>query len=117
MSARLSIVHLNAYDHHGGAERMANDLIAQQRASGHDSIALVGHKTRPDSAAIAFRTDPDLALREEFRQSAWPDYEFRGSHRLLQHPAVQAADLIHAHNLYGGYFHPFSLIALSHFRP
>ncbi|MDQ6622257.1 MAG: glycosyltransferase, partial [Verrucomicrobiota bacterium] len=42
---------------------------------------------------------------------------FRGSHRLLQHPAVQAADLIHAHNLYGGYFHPFSLIALSHFRP
>ena len=113
----LSIVHLNAYDHHGGAERVAWNLIEEQRAAGHNSIALVGTKTDPDSPAIAFETDPDPALREEFQRSGWPDHEFRGSHRLVRHPAVQQADVIHAHNLYGGFFHPLSLVALSQFRP
>lgn len=114
---RLSIVHLNAYDYHGGAERIVCDLIELQRAAGYCSIALVGHKTRADSGAIAFEIDPDLARREEFRRAGLPDYEFRGSHRLVRNAAVQQANVIHAHNLYGSYFHPFSLIALSHFRP
>jgi len=115
-AAPLSIVHLNAYDHHGGAERLVHDLIVTQRAAGHDSLALVGHKTQADSPAISFEIDPDLTRRDEFQRAGWPDYEFRGSHRLVGHPAVEQADVIHAHNLYGGYFHPFSLIALSQFR-
>lgn len=115
--APLSIVHLNAYDHHGGAERLANNLIDWQKLNGHQGLALVGHKTRADTDAIAFDTAPDLEARERCLKEGWPDYEFRGSHDLPNHPAVQNAAVIHAHNLYGGYFHPHSLIALSHFRP
>ncbi len=116
-AASLSIVHLNAFDQHGGAEQLMSDLIETQRAFGHESIGLVGHKTRAESPTIAFETDPDLTLRAELKMTSWPDYEFRGSHRLVRHPAVQQADVIHAHNLYGGYFHPLSLIGLSQFRP
>ena len=115
--APLSIVHLNAYDRHGGAEQVAQNLLEEQRAAGHASIMLVGKKTAADSPAISFETDPDLELREEFRRTAWPDYEFRGSRRLVRHPAIRQADVIHVHNLYGGFFHPFSLMALSQFRP
>ncbi len=113
----LAIVHLNAFDHHGGAERLVSDLVEMQRGAGHESVALVGHKTKADSLALGFETDPDLTRREEFRAAGWPDYEFQGSHRLVRHPAVQAADVIHAHNLYGGFFHPASLIGLSQIRP
>lgn len=116
-SGRMNIVHLNAYDRHGGAEVVANNLIAVQQAAGHQSVALVGHKTDPDSPALAFPLDPDLERRDELYRHGWPDYEYRGSHQLMSHPVVQDADVIHAHNLYGGYFHPLSLIALSQFRP
>lgn len=93
------------------------DLIETQRAAGHQSIALVGQKTEADSPAITFELEADLTQREEFRRTGWPDYEFRGSHRLVRHPAIVQADIVHVHNLYGGYFHPLSLIALSQFRP
>jgi glycosyltransferase involved in cell wall biosynthesis len=115
--AALSIAHLNAYDRHGGAERLATELITAQRRAGHASIAVVGHKSDPESLAVAFATDPDLSQREALQKGGWPDYEYRGSHRLMLHETVQQAEIIHAHNLYGGYFHPFSLIALSQEKP
>ncbi|MDQ2868989.1 MAG: glycosyltransferase [Verrucomicrobiota bacterium] len=113
----MKIVHLNAFDRAGGAERVAQDLIELQTAAGHDSTMLVGIKRDPCSHAIAFDPDADESRRAELLANGWPDYEFRGSHQLINHPAILAADVVHAHNLYGGYFHPFSLIALSNFRP
>ncbi len=114
---RLSIVHLNAYDHHGGAERLAESLLTSQRRDGHHSLNLVGHKTRPDSDAVAFSIEPDHSRREQLLNSGWPDYQFLGSHRLPENPSVREADVIHLHNTQGGYFHPFSLLALSQSRP
>ncbi len=113
----LSILHLNAYDTHGGAERLANDLMTAQRQAGHEVQMLVGRKCDPDSPALAFDPDPDLAQLPSLKAQGLPDYELRGSHRLVEHPLVRNCDVIHIHNLYGGYFNPFSLIALSQFRP
>ncbi|MGI9088412.1 MAG: glycosyltransferase [Chthoniobacterales bacterium] len=113
----LSIVHLNAHDHYGGAEQVMRELIASQRRQGNRSLALVGHKARADSPALAFALDPDRAREKELLRAGWPDYQYRGSHRLTSHPAVREAEVMHAHNLYGDYFHPFSLIALSQARP
>lgn len=78
---------------------------------------LVGRKIVPDSTAILFPRQADVARRERLRAEGWPDYEYLGSHRLPEHPAVCEAELIHLHNIQGGYFNPFSLIALSQSRP
>ncbi len=113
----LSILHLNAYDAHGGAERLAGELLRAQRAAGHKVEMLVGKKCDSSSPALSFDPDPDLAQLPRLRAAGLPDYEMRGSHRLVEHPLVRGCQVIHIHNLYGGYFNPFSLVALSQFRP
>ncbi|MDB6070145.1 MAG: hypothetical protein JWL81_1316 [Verrucomicrobiales bacterium] len=113
----LSILHLNAWDVHGGAERLAGDLLRVQREAGHRAEMLVGRKVVADSPAVAFSALVDASCQARCLAEGLPDYELRGSHGLTDHPMVRACDVIHVHNLYGGYFNPFSLISLSHYKP
>ncbi len=113
--AALSILHLNAWDVHGGAEQVALGLIQQQQVAGHSAQLLVGRKAQPLSEGVPLEMLPPLPSLAG--QEDYPDYWSSASHTLLTHPLVENAEVLHLHNLYGGWFNPWSLIGLSHFRP
>ena len=45
------------------------------------------------------------------------DYHIQKSHCLPDHPFFQQADILHFHNLHGGYFNPWSIPLLSALKP
>src|SRR5690606_4087025 len=52
-----------------------------------------------------------------YKQAGWLDYDFIGSHKLVNHPLMDQVDLLHLHNLHGGYFNLLSLPALTSVKP
>ena len=118
------IVVVNTADRGGGAEVMASRLFRgyQQR---HGSTSFwVGHKNLEDPAVLAA-----LQLDRQQRDSAVPqalrairrslkrargleDFDFPGTLGLLQ-AGGREADIVHLHNLHGGFFDLRALAAIS----
>src|SRR3972149_8363324 len=113
---KLSIVHINTHDAAGGAAKVAWRLAEAQRNAGHSSKMLVGIKTSQAEDSFPFSIDADSSIQTKCQQEGKLFYEFQGSHKLVNHPLVQSADLLHFHNLHGGYFNPFSISVLSHLK-
>jgi len=113
----MKILHINTLERSGGAARVAYRLCLAQREAGHDSQMLVGQKESP--ASYTHRLEHRVAgnLRESYLQKGLLYYEVQGSHFLLEHPLVKNADILHLHNLHGGYFNPFSLALLGQVKP
>lgn len=116
MPGVLSILHLNSYDAHAGAERLISDLGIAQKRAGHRVRFLVGVKADPGSEAVVFDRNVDFAYADACHRASLPDYELRGSDRLKDHPLVREADVLHAHNL-GGFIHQLSMAELSQTVP
>jgi len=114
---KLSIVHINTHDVAGGAAKVAWRLAEAQRKNGHDAKMLVGIKMSNSEHSFSFPIEPDPSIQQKCHQNGQLFYEFQGSHKLINHPLVQSADILHLHNLHGGYFNPFSISALSHLKP
>jgi glycosyltransferase involved in cell wall biosynthesis len=139
------VVQINTSDTGGGAERIALDLHSAYRAAGWSARLLVGHRstalpgvelipgdaarTAPARVAVeaARRLRPHAAhLAQAVSAAAQP---IRSSQRLLgledfTYPGTVAAtraaadsDLVHAHNLHGGYFDLRQLGALTDAAP
>ncbi len=115
--ANLSILHINTHDVAGGAAKVAWRLACAQRAVGLRAAMLVGERLSDDPNTFSFPIEKNRHLHAVCLQSGQLYYEFQGSHRLPFNPHVRAADILHLHNLHGGYFNPFSLSPLSHGRP
>jgi len=114
---RLSVVHINTHDAAGGAAKVAWRLTEAQRNAGHNSRLLVGYKKSNSEHSFLFPAEADPSARAQCRNEGQLFYEFQGSHKLINNPLVRSADILHLHNLHGGYFNPFSISALSHLRP
>ena len=138
----MNVLHVNAFDVTGGAERVAANLAEAAQRRGVSTQSLVGHKLKADSAAVQI---PDNSLRfrwlkfwEEagglaFRQG-WrgvprlcssirslghftdflglEDFHFPATHHLLRFCA-EKPDIVHIHNMHGGYFDLRALPQLS----
>jgi glycosyltransferase involved in cell wall biosynthesis len=112
--AKPAILQVNTYDRWGGAERVASDLLREYRRRGHRAHLAVGRKLTPSADVIQIprsrvRTAPGRrldALRgiESFRYPA--------TARLLDLPPDRP-DVLHLHNLHGGYFDLRELARLS----
>lgn len=113
----LSIVHINTHDIAGGAAKVAWRLAEAQRNAGHNSRMLVGTKLSDSEYSYSFPIEADPSIYHVCQRTGQLFYEFQGSHKLINHPMVQSADILHLHNLHGGYFNPFSISALSHLKP
>ncbi len=113
----LSIVHINTHDIAGGAAKVAWRLAEAQRNAGHDSRMLVGHKRSKSEYCFSFPIEADSTIQARCRREGQLFYEFQGSHKLVNNPLVRSADILHLHNLHGGYFNPFSISALSFLKP
>lgn len=116
MTDPISILHVNTHDVAGGAAKVASRLGTWQRKRGHRSRLLAGHKLdETGSHSLAFDVLRDPALEAACAERGELFYDVRGSH--LLGPAVEAHDVLHLHNLHGGYFNPFSLPLLAGLRP
>ncbi|MBW8001521.1 MAG: glycosyltransferase [Planctomycetes bacterium] len=113
----LSIVHINTHDVAGGASKVAWRLAESQRVLGHDSTMLVGKKLSHSQLSFSFPVEADTLILNKCRQAGQWDYEFHGSHKLVDNKLIRSADILHFHNMHGGYFNPFSISALSQLRP
>lgn len=139
------VVQINTSDTGGGAERIALDLHAAYQAAGWSARLLVGHRhtnlpgVEPipgdeargplsrAAAAAAGRVRaraPRLArathaagqpLRSARRLYGLEDFDFPGTASAVR--AAGSADLVHAHNLHGGYFDLRQLAALAGSAP
>jgi glycosyltransferase involved in cell wall biosynthesis len=116
-AGKLSIVHINTEDTPGGAAKVACRLAQAQRGAGHDSRVLVANKRSNSQYSFAFPVEADISIQPWCQQNGQLYYEFRGSHKLADNPLIRSADILHMHNLHGGYFNPFSISALSHLKP
>lgn len=116
-SNRLSIAHINTHDVAGGAAKVAWRLAQNQRSSGHNAKTLVGQKMVDSPHSTAFSKDVNPVIAKHCIENSQLFYQFQGSHKLIDHPLVKSANILHAHNLHGCYFNPFSLSALTHSKP
>ena len=114
---KLSITHINTHDKAGGAAKVAWRLMEAQRAEGHNANMLVGAKMSNSPYSYSFSLEIDQSVHAHCQQKGQLFYEYQGSHKLINHPLVRSADVLHLHNLHGGYFNPFSISALSHLKP
>ena len=111
----MRITFVNQYDRHGGAERCLQDLCGGYRKRGHEVAVVVGKSTEAAGPATGV---------EVLRPGRLEWLVQRGAHRLLgltdtllwsplvrsvRHPAFTAADVVHFHNLHGGYFNLWAL--------
>lgn len=113
----MRITHVNTHDEEGGAARVALRLAIGQRQAGHGACLLTGRKSLPGDISRRFDPMPDEALRDFCESARLPYLHFQGSHLLVGDEAVQAADVVHVHNIHFDYFNPFSLAFLSHAKP
>jgi glycosyltransferase involved in cell wall biosynthesis/predicted SAM-dependent methyltransferase len=113
----LSIVHINTHDNAGGAAKVAWRLAKAQRNAGHNSRMVVGIKSSDTEHSSPFPIEHDPARQSYCKDNGQLFYDCQGSHKLIANPIVKSADILHLHNLHGGYFNPFSISALSHLKP
>ena len=125
----MKILHVNTNSSGGGAAQLARDLVIATRHAGHDALLAVGRRDDTFSSAYTIGecwedlgpqvSGRRLCLGERIvnrggrrcaRSGALvrnllghEDFEFPRSRRLLDELA-EAPDIVHLHNLHGGYF-------------
>lgn len=106
------VVHISISDGGGGAARAAYKTHSALRERGWDSRMLVGLKTRLDDADIddihlfsnGFSKARTLFLQKIEQWTGRENLLLPWASRILNHPWVQQATILHFHNLHGGYF-------------
>lgn len=117
MTRSLHVTHINTHDVAGGAAKVAWRLADAMNRRGDRAGLLVGTRRSRDPMVSEFTPAPDPELIDGCRRDGLLYYEYQGSHGLTDHPAVRNADVLHLHNLHGGYFNPFSLPILTRAKP
>lgn len=114
---KLRITHINTLARAGGASTFMRRLVSTQKAMGHQAYILSGESVRTDNFVQGFSPAPDPKVEQKCIENGWLDYEYQGSHRLVEHELIRASDIVHCNNLHGSYFNPWSISALSHVKP
>ena len=117
----LTVVQLSTFDTGGGAEKAAFSLHRIYREMGHRSILVVGGKRADDPDVLAIDNSGrwrglGLVKAAAEKLLGWQYLSFPGSGRLAE-LVGRPWDVLHAHNLHGGYFDLAALPALSRLAP
>jgi glycosyltransferase involved in cell wall biosynthesis len=127
LRAQPKIVSVNTSDLGGGAERMATAMLQGFRRRGCEAWLLVGEKKTDDPFVLPFYSSPYIDYRpyadpafqqrlvEQKRDNALAgvvDWEFPYSH-LIAELTGSAPDIVHLHNLHGGYFDLRAVVRVS----
>jgi len=127
----VRILQVGTSDAGGGAERVAWLLHEAFLARGHDAWMAVGNRRREDARVVPLHESPHVdyrpygwlgrqrlleRARSVDRMLGLEPFRFPYSHRLTDLTG-SAPDIVHAHNLHGGYFDPRALAPLAEFAP
>jgi FkbM family methyltransferase len=108
----LQVLQVCTFDNKGGAAKIAWALKQAMTGQGYQHRMFVKNKltTDPDVREIwdAVVDDTDICGKQGFL-----DYDIRSTFQLYQKPEFQNADIVHFHNLHGGYFNPLALPELT----
>lgn len=114
----MKITAINSRYHGGGAAAVAATLAKTLAAVGHESRMLTGshEPTPPDVTAVPL---PWRALLPYHTVNllGMNYFGITGVRRWLNHPFVRTADVVHLHNIHGGFFNPLWLNRLSRTKP
>jgi glycosyltransferase involved in cell wall biosynthesis len=116
IDAVKTILHINTEDNYGGAARIAMDLVTLQREAGYNSGILVHSKSTDLPYSFALKTIESrkqhfLGAAEKYLQ--WQDFFKLASLSLNDNPLLNETDIVHLHNLHGGYFSYLALPIIS----
>lgn len=118
----MKVLHINRTDQEGGAARAAFRLHQSLREAGIDSKMLVEWKTSND------KTVESIVDRHSWRGLGLKAVKFAEEltgmqyvaprpYSIAKHPWVRSADIIHLHNVHGGYFPLFALNQIGRLAP
>lgn len=119
----MKILHINTFDHLGGAETIAYALFK----SSSENTLLVRKKSVDEKGVIAFEEDVQDKFFNFLTKVKWrfrPDFSFKKvfffdeefNHtwkKLKKLPEYVQADIIHLHNIHGGYFDLMALVEIA----
>jgi glycosyltransferase involved in cell wall biosynthesis len=125
----MNILHVNTNESRGGAAKVARRLIDAQRTLGHTAKFLVGRRktilpdvvTYPPSAGSLKRDriiEYGLRILAILERRLGIQYCLRSPNWILRRmKIINDADLIHIHNLHGGYLNLWAVSELSRIKP
>ena len=101
----MNIVHINETTRQGGAALSMRRLHEGLLAAGHDSRMLVGWASHEDAhtAVVGRLSWADRIFYHGFNLVGLNYVGILNGRRFLEHRFVRNADIIHLHNLHGGY--------------
>lgn len=130
-TATRKVLAVNTSDEGGGAERIARTLFQGMKRDGWDSWLVVGDQKTDEQGVMPFYASPHIDYRpySTFSHQFWlktqkrwdqawgvQDYRFPYSHR-LQDITGSPPDIVHLHNLHGGYFDLHAVAGISQSVP
>ncbi|MDT3698284.1 MAG: glycosyltransferase family 4 protein [Thermincola sp.] len=114
------ILHVNTLDCVGGAAKAAFRLNNRLINAGYSSRILVDNVISDDPNVEELLRDNSTKQKLLYtaqQELGWLDFFHLASHRIKDLDIFQQSDLIHLHNLHGGYFSPFALPELTALKP
>lgn len=111
-----NILYINTSPSGGGAAAVMQQLDHMMRLRGASTHILTGFTSSKQH-------DDGLQAHSRGGLLSWclwrglQDYHIQKSHYLPNNPFFQQADILHFHNLHGGYFNPWSIPLLSALKP
>lgn len=120
----LAIAQVNTREQRGGAETIALQLMRGYRRRGHQAWLLVGREEASTAGVLPFPSDPRATaahlmagpMRLLDRRRGLETYRYPKTGRMLEGLPGEP-DIVHLHNLHGGYFDLRVLPALSRRLP
>jgi glycosyltransferase involved in cell wall biosynthesis len=115
----MNIVQINETTRQGGAALSMMRLHEGLLAAGHDSRVLAGWATDRDErvAVVGPLSIVDRLFYHGFNLLGLNYLGIPNARRVLEHPFVREADVVHLHNVHGGYISYRILPALSRLKP
>lgn len=117
---KLNVLQINASDKLGGAAIAAGRLAAGLRALGHDVSFLVASSTEATDHRVArIKRNPwsERLISKITGSVGYCDINCTSTWRIAKHSFFKRADIVHFHNLHGGYFNYLALPHLTNLKP
>ena len=117
-TAIMNILHISTFDNVGGAARVAYSLKETYKELGHNSQILVGQKTENSDDIIPIPSGTIQKLAARIANKLSLQYMgYLNSFDIKRNQAFLEADIIHFHNIHGGYFNFLALPGLTKSKP
>jgi glycosyltransferase involved in cell wall biosynthesis len=115
----MNILQINTHDNIGGAAKVAYRLKDGLKKKGHKTWMLVGNvnSKSPDVKHIHWNKYIQVGFSIISTTILRPDMIFRNSFQIKNRTDVANVDIIHLHNLHGGYFNHLALPELTKLKP